>query len=238
MRIHAAGALLDGHLTTPAAAPALVLFTQSSPRDDAVAGVLHDRGMATLLIEPLTPPERADEGRRFDVDLLADRVIGVLRKLRAQPVTARLPIGLFGAGVNAAAALVAAAARPGDVQAVVTRGGRADLAGGALAQLQAPTLLIVGERDPRLRTLNEEARRVMRSRADLCVIPDGDRFFSDPEALRQVAIQAGDWFAEHLAAPVPERAPEVDSALPLERPGLLDFFPPPSSADERCPDDA
>ncbi|MFI1991620.1 hydrolase [Actinoplanes sp. NPDC020271] len=238
MRIHAAGALLDGDLTTPPAAPALILFTQSSPRDSAVAGLLHERGLATLLIEPLTPDERADEGHRFDIDLLADRVIGVLRKLRAQPLTARLPIGLFGAGVNAAAALVAAAARPGDVQAVVTRGGRADLAGGALAQLQAPTLLIVGERDPRLRTLNEESRRAMRSRSDLCVIPDGDRFFSDPEALEQVAVQAGDWFTVHLAAPVPERAPEIDSALPVEQTGLVDLFPPPTSTHERCPDDA
>ncbi len=238
MRIHAAGELLDGDLTMPAGAAGLVLFTQNSPRDQAVAGVLRERGLATLLIEPLTADERADEAHRFDIDLVADRVIGTLRWLRAQPVTARMPVGLFGAGVNAAAALVAAAARPGDVQTVVTRGGRADLAGGALAQLQAPTLLIVGERDPRLRTLNEEARRAARAHADMCVIPDADRYFRDPVALEQVAVQAADWFSLRLGDPVPERTPAIDTALPVEQTGLVDMFPPPTSTHERCPDDA
>ncbi|WIM99910.1 hydrolase [Actinoplanes oblitus] len=238
MQIHAAGALLDGDLTMPPAAAGMVVFAQNRPRDRAVAGVLRDRGLATLLIEPLTARERADEARLFDIDLLADRLIGTLRWVRTQPVTAPLPVGLFAAGAGAAAALVAAAARPGEVQAVVTRGGRADLAGGALAQLQAPTLLVVGERDLQLRTLNEQARKAMRAHADLCVIPGTDRYFSGQEALELLAIQAADWFGMHLTAPVPERSPAVDPALPVEETSLLDLFPPPERARDRCPDDA
>jgi putative phosphoribosyl transferase len=237
MRIHAAGAILDGVLTVPHAVAGLVLFTQHSPRDRAVAAALHDRNLATLLIEPLTADERADEAHRFDIDLVADRVIGTLRWLRAQPVTEHLPIGLFAAGVNAGAALVAAASRPGHVQTVVTRGGRVDLAGGALAQLQAPTLLIVGERDARLREINEEARAVMRARGDMCVIPDADRYFRGPRALDQVILQAADWFTLHLAAPVPEHAPTVDSALPVEQTGLTDVFMPPTPTHHRREDD-
>jgi putative phosphoribosyl transferase len=238
MQIHAAGALLDGDLTIPPAAAGLVLFAQNRAPDRALAEVLQRRSLATLLIEPLTAEERADEAYRFDIDLLADRLVGTLRWLRTQPVTAPLPIGLFAAGPTAGAALVAAASRPGDVQTVVTRGGRADLAGGALAQLQSPTLLIVGERDPQLRALNEEARQAMRASGDLCIIPDADRYFSEPKALELLAVQAVDWFTVHLAAPVPERAPTVDTALPVERTGLLDLFPPPTSTRERCPDDA
>ncbi|AEV83068.1 dienelactone hydrolase [Actinoplanes sp. SE50] len=238
MRIHAAGTLLDGDLTVPPDAAGMVLFTQNGPRDRAVAAALHEVSLATLLIEPLTAPERGDDTRRFDVDLVADRVIGTLRWLRAQPVTTYLPIGLFGAGVNAAAALVAAAARPGDVQTVVTRGGRVDLAGGALAQLMAPALFIVGERDQRLRLLNEESRQAARSHADMCVIPGADRFFSGTQALRQVTVQAADWFRIHLAAPVPQRPPEIDTALPVEHSSLIDMFPAPSTTQERCPDDA
>ncbi|BCY09304.1 dienelactone hydrolase family protein [Actinoplanes sp. L3-i22] len=237
MRIHAAGAMLDGDLIVPAAAAAVVLFTQDGPRDRALAKVLRQRGLATLLIEPLTVDERPDETHRFDMDLLADRLIGTLRWIRAQPVTAHLPVGLFGAGVNAGAALVAAAARPGDVQAVVTRGGRVDLAGGALAHLLAPTLLIVGERDTPLRDINDDARRTTRAPAQMCVIPDADRYFADPGALEQVAVEAVDWFTRHLADPLPEHAPTIDSALPVAQPRLFDAFIPPTPAPEPRPEE-
>ncbi|GAA4606204.1 dienelactone hydrolase [Actinoplanes octamycinicus] len=239
MRIHAAGALLDGDLTIPPAATGMVLFTQNRPRDRAIAEALRERGLATLLIEPLTAEERADEALRFDMDLLADRLIGTLRWLRTQPVTAPLPIGIFGTGAGAGAALVAAAARPGEVQTVVTRGGRADLAGGALARVQAPTLLIAGERDPRLRALNEEARRTMQAPADLCVIPDADRYFTGTRALEQVIIQAADWFSLHLAAPAPEHAmPTVDSALPVKHTRVLDVLTAPLRSGRHDPDNA
>ncbi|WP_436535592.1 dienelactone hydrolase family protein [Actinoplanes sp. HUAS TT8] len=233
MWIQTAGIRLDGDLTIPPAAPGLVVLTQDNPRDRAIAALLRERGLGTLLIEPLTPDEQAVEARRFDIDLVADRLIGTLRWLRAQPGIMELPIGLFGSGVNAAAAMVAAAARPGDVQAVVARGARADLAGGALAQLQAPTLLIVGELDPKLRALNEEAEQVMRAHGDVCVIPGADRYFSDPQALEQVAVAAGEWFTRHLSAPVPSHAKVIDSALPVEQTGLLDAFMPPSPTKDK-----
>lgn len=211
MRIHAAGALLDGELDIPSATVGMVVFAHDSPRDREIAGELRKRGMGTLLVDLLGPEE--DEERRFDVDLLSDRLIGVLRWLRKQPVTKTLPVGLFGAGIDAGAAVVAAASRPGDVQTVVARGGRPDLAGGALAHLTAPTLLIVGERDPQLRVLNEQARKAMRAHAELCVIPDASRFFPEPGALELVAAEAGDWLAIHLTAPVADQPKTVDSAL-------------------------
>ncbi|BCJ47472.1 hydrolase [Actinoplanes ianthinogenes] len=221
MQIHAAGTLLHGDLTIPPAATATVLFTQNRPLDRAVAHALRHRNLATLLIEPLTAGERADETLLFDIDLLADRLIGVLRWVRTQPVTAHLPTGVLAAGANAGAALVAAASRPGHVQAVVTRGGRADLAGGALARVQCPVLLVVGERDQRLRTANEQARQAVNSAADLCVIPGTDRRFRGEQAQRLLAVQAADWFGMHLTAPPPEHEPAIDSALPAEQTRLL-----------------
>lgn len=242
MWIHSAGVRLEADLSVPVGAAAVVLFAQAGPRDQAIAAALRESSLATMLIEPLTPDERADEARRFDIDLVADRLIGTLRWLRAQPTTAQMPVGLFGAGVNGGAVLVAAAARPGDVQAVVTRGGRVDLAGGALAQLQAPTLLIVGERDEQLLAINDEVRRLTRAHADLCLIPGADRYFRDARALEQVTIQAADWFTLRLATPLPVRAPAIDTALPVDQGTLGDVLVPPtptqSPSDEHRSDDA
>ncbi|MDI6105270.1 dienelactone hydrolase family protein [Actinoplanes sp. NEAU-A12] len=209
-RIRASGAELDGDLTMPAHAGGLVLFahgsgsSRHSPRNRAVAGALNQRGMATLLVDLLTADEeRVDERTRelrFDIGLLADRLIGIIDWLREQPETAALPIGLFGASTGAAAALVAAAARPDAVLAVVSRGGRPDLAGPALLEVRAPTLLIVGEQDAQVSELNEQARNTMQVLAELRIIATATHLFEEPGALEQVAEEAGDWFGSHLVA--------------------------------------
>jgi dienelactone hydrolase len=210
-RIAASGVELDGDVTVPERARGLVLFahgsgsSRHSPRNRAVAEALNQRDLATLLVDLLTSDEEQVDARtrehRFDIGLLADRLVGVIDWLRDQPVTAALPIGLFGASTGAAAALVAAAARPGAVRAVVSRGGRPDLAGPALVEVVAPTLLIVGERDPQVRDLNERARNVMQSRAELRIIATATHLFEEPGTLEQVADQAGQWFGSHLGAP-------------------------------------
>ncbi|ROP27985.1 dienelactone hydrolase family protein [Couchioplanes caeruleus] len=214
-RISTAGVHLDGDLSLPEHPAGLVLFahgsgsSRHSPRNRAVAEALNRHRLATLLVDLLT----ADEERvdlhtadlRFDVGLLADRLIGIIDWLREEPETAALPIGLFGASTGAAAALVAAADRPGQVHAVVSRGGRPDLAGPALIQVAAPTLLIVGERDPRVLELNEQARNTMRAAAELRIIPAATHLFEEPGTLEQVAEQAARWFGDHLAAPAARR---------------------------------
>ncbi|GGQ73090.1 dienelactone hydrolase family protein [Couchioplanes azureus] len=214
-RIGTAGVHLDGDLNLPEHAAGLVLFahgsgsSRQSPRNRAVGEALNRRRLATLLVDLLT----ADEERvdlhtadlRFDVGLLADRLVGIIDWLREQPATAGLPVGLFGASTGAAAALVAAAARPGPVQAVVSRGGRPDLAGPALVQVAAPTLLIVGERDPRVLELNQQARNSLRATAELRIIPTATHLFEEPGTLEQVAEEAGRWFGDHLAAPAARR---------------------------------
>jgi putative phosphoribosyl transferase len=197
---------LDGDLTLPEHATGVVLFahgsgsSRHSPRNRAVAAELHRRGLATLLTDLLTPGEELAGDLRFDVGLLADRLTGVIDWLRAQPPTAALPIGLFGASTGGGAALVAAAARPEAVHAVVSRGGRPDLAGPALLEVRAPTLLIVGERDTAVLELNEEARNTMRIRAELRIVPGATHLFPEPDALDVVADEAGHWFVSHLSA--------------------------------------
>jgi dienelactone hydrolase len=136
---------------------------------------------------------------RFDIGLLADRLVGIVDWLREQPETATLPVGLFGASTGAAAALVAAVARPQAVRAVVSRGGRPDLAGPALAEGAAPTLLVVGERDPQVRELNEQPRNTMQVTTELRIIATATHLFEEPGTLEQVAEQAGQWFTDHLA---------------------------------------
>jgi putative phosphoribosyl transferase len=207
-RIAAAGVELDGNLSLPDNAGGLVLFahgsgsSRRSPRNRAVAEALNRQGLATLLVDLLTGAEdQADAGDRrlrFDIGLLADRLIGIIDWLRWRPATAALPIGLFGASTGAAAALVAAAARPGAVRAVVSRGGRPDLAGPAAAQVVAPTLLIVGERDTEVRQLNEQACGALRAPTELRIIPAATHLFEEPGTLEQVAEQAGRWFGDHL----------------------------------------
>ncbi|WP_433790528.1 dienelactone hydrolase family protein [Actinoplanes sp. CA-252034] len=195
-RIDLGAVRLDGDLTLPEHATGLVLFahgsgsSRHSPRNQAVAAELNRHGLATLLVDLLTP----------DIGLLADRLVGVIDWLRAQPQTAALPIGLFGASTGGGAALVAAAGRPEAVHAVVSRGGRPDLAGPAVLEVRAPTLLIVGERDTEVLELNEEARNTMRIRAELRIIPGATHLFAEPGAMEAVADEAAHWFGSHLSA--------------------------------------
>jgi putative phosphoribosyl transferase len=207
-RIPAAGVELDGDLSLPDNAAGLVLFahgsgsSRHSPRNRAVAEALNRCGLATLLVDLLTVAEDEVDARtrrlRFDIGLLGDRLVGIVDWLRGRPGTEALPIGLFGASTGAAAALVAAAARPDAVRAVVSRGGRPDLAGPASAEVVAPTLLIVGERDAEVRELNEQARDAMRAPTELRIIPTATHLFEEPGTLEQVAEQAGRWFGDHL----------------------------------------
>jgi len=209
-QIRATGVDLAGDLTVPAEARGAVLFahgsgsSRHSPRNRAVAEALNQRGLATLLVDLLTAgEEQADAPTRrlrFDIGLLADRLVSIIDWLHEQPETAPLPIGLFGASTGAAAALVAAAARPDVVRAVVSRGGRPDLAGPALVGVKAPTLLIVGEQDLLVRDLNEQARNSMRTLAELRIIPTATHLFEEPGTLDQVADHAGDWFDSYLSS--------------------------------------
>ncbi|WP_034594048.1 dienelactone hydrolase family protein [Hamadaea tsunoensis] len=208
-RIPAAGAALDGDLDRPDGATGIVLFahgsgsSRHSARNRAVAAELRRHRLATLLVDLLTAEEEVVDARtrelRFDIDLLADRLIGIVDWLGGQPETAALPVGLFGASTGAAAALVAAAERPLAVRAVVSRGGRPDLAGPAVARVAAPTLLLVGERDPEVLRLNEAAREALRCRTLLRVIPTATHLFEEPGTLEQVAALAAEWFGEQLA---------------------------------------
>jgi putative phosphoribosyl transferase len=194
---------LPGHLTVPEHAGGLVVFAHGtgsgrhSPRNRAVAEVLRCAGMATLLVDLLTPAEEAARGPVFDVALLADRLTAVARWATAEPACVGLPLGYLGASTGAAAALVAAA---GDdaVRAVVSRGGRPDLAGAALADVRAPTLLVVGGHDQQVLQLNREAQARLRCTNRLAVVPGASHLFEEPGTLRAAAELALDWFATHL----------------------------------------
>ena len=205
-RIPAAGVMLDADLIVPVDPIGSVLFahgsgsSRHSPRNRAVAADLNEIRLATVLVDLLTADEERTRDLRFDIGLLGDRLIAIVDWLGDQAGTARLPLGLFGASTGAAAALVAAAARPDAVRAVVSRGGRPDLAGPALVQVRAPTLLIVGENDTQIRELNEQARNTMTTRAELRIIPAATHLFEEPGALQQVAAEAGRWFTDHLRA--------------------------------------
>jgi putative phosphoribosyl transferase len=210
-QMRVAGTEVQGDLAVPPYARGIVLFahgsgsSRHSPRNRAVATFLNQRGMGTALVDLLTAEEeRLDQHTgqlRFDIGLLADRLVGIIGWLRDQADTAPLPTGLFGASTGAAAALVAAAARPDVVRAVVSRGGRPDLAGAALTDVRAPTLLIVGGRDRQVLQLNEQARKVMSAPTELRIIPNATHLFEEPGALLQVAEQAADWFGAHLDRP-------------------------------------
>jgi putative phosphoribosyl transferase len=208
VRIPAAGVELDAEVVVPQPAQGVVLFAHGSgsgrhsPRNTYVAGGLQDSGLATALVDLLTPDEeRADAATarlRFDIGLLADRLTALCDWLVAHEVTAGLPIGLFGASTGAAAALVAAAARPDSVSAIVSRGGRPDLAGPALGSVHQPTLLIAGERDPVVLDLNRRAIRGLAGEADLAIVPNATHLFEEPGTLEQVAELARDWFVRYL----------------------------------------
>ena len=210
VRIDAGGATLDGDLSLPAGAPGVVLFahgsgsSRHSPRNRRVAAELQRRGLGTLLIDLLTADEEridASTGHlRFDIGLLARRLAAVIDWLGAQDDTRDLAVGLFGASTGGGAALVAAAERPRRVAAVVSRGGRPDLAGAALPRVTAPTLLVVGGDDTVVVGLNEDARARMTGDVTLEIVPGASHLFEEPGAMEQVAALAGDFLARHLAA--------------------------------------
>ncbi len=199
---------LEGDLRVPDGAPGIVLFahgsgsTRHSPRNQFVARTLNQAGLATLLIDLLTPVEaQADEQTRqlrFDIDLLAGRLVSAILWLTTQNDTRPLNIGLFGASTGAGAALVAASRLTSLVSAVVSRGGRPDLAGAALAHVQAPTLLIVGGNDPTVIGLNRRAAQQLRVSYSLEIIPGATHLFEEPGTLDQVARLARDWFLHYL----------------------------------------
>lgn len=210
VRIPVEGDAVDGDLAVPEGAPAIVVFAHGSgsgrhsPRNRLVAEQLRARGLGTLLMDLLTVREEQVDLRtgrlRFDIDLLAERLVDATDWLAAQSGTADAPVGYFGASTGAAAALVAAAHRPGRVGAVVSRGGRPDLAGDALALVQAPTLLIVGGRDATVIDLNRAAYDRLRVDRRLDIVAGATHLFEEPGALEEVARLAGDWFSGHLSA--------------------------------------
>ena len=210
VQIHAEHAVLSGNLTIPENATALVLFTHGSgssrhsPRNQFVAGTLNDAGLATLLFDLLTQEEEAIDiqtrQHRFNIGLLAERLVHATKWAKQQEHTLDLRIGYFGSSTGGAAALVAAAEIPKDAGAVVSRGGRPDLAGDALPKVQAPTLLIVGGNDDVVIELNEMARDQMRCEVKLEIIPDATHLFEEPGALEQVAKLASEWFVNHIGA--------------------------------------
>ena len=191
----------------PRGARGLVVFSHGSgssrrsPRNREVAEALLARGFATLLLDLLTPEEETDRANVFDVDLLGERLIEVIDWTRGQRELGSIPLALFGASTGAAAAIHAAAKRPDDVKAVVSRGGRPDLAGEALARLRAPTLLIVGGRDDVVLDLNREALDRMTAYARLQIVPGATHLFEEAGAMEEVVRLALDWFESHLAAP-------------------------------------
>jgi len=195
---------LAGYLTVPENAPGIVVFahgsgsSRHSPRNRYVAGVLNQAGLGTLLVDLLTPGEEADRANVFDIGLLAGRLAEVTRWLRAQPRAARAAVGYFGASTGAAAALRAAAEPGAGIAAVVSRGGRPDLARPRLAAVTAPTLLIVGGRDEVVLDLNRRAQAELRCENGLAVVPGATHLFEEPGTLDTAAGLARDWFLSHL----------------------------------------
>jgi putative phosphoribosyl transferase len=208
VEVRAGAVALRGDLAVPAGAPGVVLFAhgsgsgRSSPRNRYVAGLLRAAGLGTLLIDLLTPEEGFEDERtrrlRFDIALLTARVIGAADWLRARGETAALQIGCFGASTGAAAALGAAAARPASIAAVVSRGGRPDLAGPALPRVAAPTLLVVGGEDTDVIRLNREALAALRCPKELLIIPGATHLFEEPGTIELAAEAAKRWFVAHL----------------------------------------
>ncbi len=208
VQIRAGQAILPGNWHLPKGAGALVLFahgsgsSRHSPRNQFVARTLNDAGLATLLFDLLTQEEEAIDVQtrelRFNIHLLAERLVHATRWAKQQPQTRDLRIGYFGSSTGGAAALVAAVDVPQDVGAVVSRGGRPDLAGEALPAVQAPTLLIVGGDDDIVIELNEQARDRMRCEVKLEIIPGATHLFEESGALEKVAKLASDWFVNHI----------------------------------------
>jgi putative phosphoribosyl transferase len=209
VQIHAGRAVLSGNLNIPENANALLLFahgsgsSRHSPRNQFVARTLNESGLATLLFDLLTREEEAIDTQtrelRFNIHLLAERLVHATKWAKQQEETRNLRIGYFGSSTGGAAALVAAVDIPQDIGAVVSRGGRPDLAGEALPKVKAPTLLIVGGNDDIVIELNEQARDRMRCEVKLEIVPGATHLFEEPGALAKVAKLASDWFIAHLA---------------------------------------
>jgi fermentation-respiration switch protein FrsA (DUF1100 family) len=201
---------LAGILRKPADARALVVFVHGSgssrlsPRNTKVAEELNRRGLATLLFDLLTEREEEDRANVFDIGLLAARLVDAIEWLRREPVAARFPIGLFGSSTGAAAALVAAASLGGQIGAIVSRGGRPDLAGDVLDQIRVPTLLIVGSVDFGVIELNAEALTRLPGPKALEIVPGASHLFPEPGALEAVIDHAAAWFTRHLTEPALE----------------------------------
>jgi pimeloyl-ACP methyl ester carboxylesterase len=203
------GVTLSGDLMVPPEASGLVIFahgsgsSRSSPRNRQVAALLQRSGFATLLFDLLTFEEEQLDARtgqlRFDIPLLAERLTGVTDQMVAVPSLGRLPLGYFGASTGAAAAIIAASGRPGVVRAVVSRGGRVDLAGFALRRLRAPILCIVGGRDDEVLGLNRLALARITGEKQLAIVRGATHLFEEAGALAQAAALARDWFLRHLA---------------------------------------
>lgn len=195
---------LEGELVVPDGAPGVVVFahgsgsSRHSPRNNSVAESLRERGLGTLLFDLLTEAEDRDRANRFDVPLLTDRLVAATRWLRDRPDAADLSVGYFGASTGAAAALRGAAHLGSDVGAVVSRGGRVDMASDVLEEVLAPTLFVVGGDDEQVLELNEEAYDRLRCEKDLYVVPGAGHLFEGPGELDEVAGVAGEWFLTHL----------------------------------------
>jgi pimeloyl-ACP methyl ester carboxylesterase len=202
------GTVVDGDLGRPERAAGLIVFAHGSgssrfsQRNRAVAHVLHEHGFATLLLDLLTRDEERIDALtrefRFDIDLLAHRVIAAIDWSRHDDRVRTLPVGCFGASTGAAAALVAAAERPDIVRTVVSRGGRPDLAGDALRRVKAPTLLMVGGNDEPVIQMNREARAAMTGLVELVIIPGASHLFEEPGTMEQVTLATIDWCRMHL----------------------------------------
>jgi len=212
VRIPAGRAMLDGNLTLVDQKKALVLFahgsgsSRHSPRNQFVARTLNEAGLATLLFDLLTPEEESVDlytrEHRFNIGLLAERLVHATKWAKRQKQTADLRIGYFGSSTGGGAALVAAAELPNEIGAVVSRGGRPDLAGDALPKVKAPTLLIVGGEDHVVIELNEQARAQMKCECKIEIVPGATHLFEEPGALEHVAKLASDWFLLHAAGTV------------------------------------
>jgi dienelactone hydrolase len=204
VRVPAGPVALDADLTVPHDAKGIVVFAHGSgsgrhsPRNRAVAEVLNARQFATLLADLLTEEEEKEDLKtrrlRFDIPLLADRLTGIAAWLEQDPDLRTLKIGWFGASTGAGAALIAAARRPANIIAVVSRGGRPDLAGDALPSVRAPVLLIVGENDPDVLELNRQALEKLNGESGLEIVPGASHLFEEPGALETAARLAADWF--------------------------------------------
>jgi len=207
VRIAAGGRVeLIGDLVLPDTAKGLVIFahgngsSRHSPRNRQVARALNEQGLATLLLDLLTPDEELHRSNVFDITLLADRLVAATHRARRERTLASLPIGYFGASTGAAAALWAAAELGEEIRAVVSRAGRPDLAAGRLAEVRAPVLLIVGGHDEIVLELNHGAQMLLRAPSKLAVVPRATHLFEEPGALEEVSRLAGEWFACHLSS--------------------------------------